>query len=235
VDFGEAGKADCVMLAVPVGETGAVLARLAPHLEPGAIVTDAGSTKANVVAAARVALGARFADFVPGHPIAGSEQSGPLAAQADLYQGRKVVLTPEPETRLDAVATVTALWQAAGAQVETLDAALHDRIFAAVSHLPHLAAYALVDELARRDDRDDFFRFAAGGFRDFTRIAGSSPEMWRDIALANRNALLGEMDAYVAVLQEIRAAVEAADADTLLKIFSRAREARENWMNKQDA
>jgi prephenate dehydrogenase len=234
-DWKDAGQADCVMLAMPVGETGAVLAELAPHLKPGAIVTDAGSTKANVIAAARASLGARFADFVPGHPIAGSEQSGPLAAQADLYQGRKVVLTPEPETRLDAVATVTALWQAAGAQVETLDAALHDRIFAAVSHLPHLAAYALVDELARRDNRDDFFRFAAGGFRDFTRIAGSSPEMWRDIALANRNALLGEMDAYVAVLQEIRAAVEADDGDALLRIFLRARQARENWMNKQDA
>jgi prephenate dehydrogenase len=235
VDFAEAGKADCVMLALPVGETGAVLKQLAPHLKPGAIITDAGSTKANVIAAARASLGARFADFVPGHPIAGSEQSGPLAARADLYQGRKVVLTPEPETRPDAVATVMALWQAAGAQVETLDAALHDRIFAAVSHLPHLAAYALVDDLARRDNRDDFFRFAAGGFRDFTRIAGSSPEMWRDIALANRNALLGEMDAYVAVLQEIRVAVAAGDGDALLRVFSRARQARENWMNKQDA
>ena len=234
VEFAEAGKADCVLLAMPVGETSAVLSKLVPHLKPGAIVTDAGSTKGNVIAAARASLGARFADFVPGHPIAGSEQSGPMAARADLYQGRKVVLTPESETNADAVAKVQALWQAAGAQVEILDAKLHDRIFAAVSHLPHLAAYALVDELARRENREDFFRFAAGGFRDFTRIAGSSPEMWRDIALANRDALLGEMDAYVAGLQEIRAAVEAADGDALLKTFSRAREARENWMKKQD-
>jgi prephenate dehydrogenase len=230
VDFAEAGKADCVMLALPVGETGAVLKQLAPHLKPGAIITDAGSTKANVIAAARESLGARFADFVPGHPIAGSEQSGPAAARADLYQGRKVVLTPEPETRLDAVATVTALWQAAGAQVETLDAVLHDRVFAAVSHLPHLAAYALVDELAQRADGDTYFHFAASGFRDFTRIAGSSPEMWRDIALANREAVLAELDAYIAALKSLQAAVSTEDAAALLEIFSRARAARERGL-----
>ncbi|MDQ1314798.1 MAG: prephenate dehydrogenase [Pseudomonadota bacterium] len=231
----EAGQADCVLLAMPVGETEAVLKSLAPHLKTGAIVTDAGSTKANVVEAARAALGARFADFVPGHPIAGSEQSGPGAARADLYQGRKVVLTPHADTRADALATVRALWEAAGAQVETLDAELHDRVFAAVSHLPHLAAFALVDELAQRADGDTFFRFAASGFRDFTRIAGSSPEMWRDIALANREAVLTELDAYVAALQALRQTVASEDAEGLLKLFSRARAARENWMKKQDS
>jgi prephenate dehydrogenase len=231
----EAGQADCILLAMPVGVTESVLKSLAPHLKTGAIVTDAGSTKTNVVEAARAALGARFADFVPGHPIAGSEQSGPGAARADLYQGRKVVLTPHADTRADALATVRALWEAAGAQVETLDAELHDRVFAAVSHLPHLAAFALVDELAQRADGDTFFRFAASGFRDFTRIAGSSPEMWRDIALANREALLTELDAYVAALQALRQAVAGEDADGLLKLFSRARAARENWMKKQDS
>jgi prephenate dehydrogenase len=234
-DWSQAGKADCVLLALPVGETESVLRQLAPHLKSGAIVTDTGSTKATVVAAARTALGARFADFVPGHPIAGSEQSGPAAAHADLYQGKRVVLTPQPETRAAAVATVRALWEAAGAQVELLDAAQHDRVFAAVSHLPHLAAYALVDELARRPDGDRFFRFAASGFRDFTRIAGSSPEMWRDIALANRPALLAELDAYVVALQAVRAAVSAEDADALLTIFSRARAAREHWLKTQDS
>ena len=235
VDWAEAGQADCILLALPVGETAAVLKNLAPHLKAGAIVTDAGSTKANVVAAARAALGARFADFVPGHPIAGSEQSGPGAARADLYQGKKVVLTPQADTRAAALATVRALWQAAGAQVETLDAALHDRVFAAVSHLPHLAAFALVDELTQRADGDTFFRFAASGFRDFTRIAGSSPEMWRDIALANREAVLVELDAYMAALQTLRQAVAGGDADALLTMFSRARTARENWMEKQDS
>lgn len=232
-DWAQAGQADCILLALPVGETESVLQQLAPHLKPGAIVTDAGSTKANVVADARAALGARFADFVPGHPIAGSEQSGPGAARADLYRGRRVVLTPQADTRPDAVSMVRALWEAAGAQVETLDAAQHDRIFAAVSHLPHLAAFALVDELARRADSETYFRFAASGFRDFTRIAGSSPEMWRDIALANRVALMTELDAYMEALRTLREAMADEDATALLDIFSRARAAREHWMKNQ--
>lgn len=230
VAFAEAGEADCILLAMPVGETAAVLMQLAPHLKPGALVTDAGSTKANVIAAARLALGTRYSDFVPGHPIAGSEQSGPAAAHADLFQRKKVVLTPDIDTRADALNVVRALWETTGAQVEILDAPLHDRVFAAVSHLPHLAAFALVDELARRADGDTYFHFAASGFRDFTRIAGSSPEMWRDIALANREAVLVELDAYLAALQTLRAAVSVTDAAALLKIFARARSARENWL-----
>ena len=229
-DLVQAGQADVILLALPVGETRAALDALAPHLKPGAIVTDAGSTKADVVAAARHALGARFVDFVPGHPIAGSEQSGPAAARADLYQGRTVVLTPLAETDGAAVATVRALWQAAGAEVETLDAHLHDRVFAAVSHLPHLAAFALVDELAQRPDSERFFRFAASGFRDFTRIAGSSPEMWRDIALANRDALLAELDTYIAALDGLRTAVDSRDGEALLQTFARARRARVDWL-----
>ena len=228
-DWAEAGQADCILLALPVGETETVLRQLAPHLKPGAIVTDAGSTKANVVAAAYAALGARFADFVPGHPIAGSEQSGPGAARADLYRGKRVVLTPQAGTRGEATATVRALWEAAGAQVETLDAALHDRVFAAVSHLPHLAAFALVDELAQRADSETFFRFAASGFRDFTRIAASHPEMWRDIFLANRGALLEELDRYQSQLGELRAALSAGDGAALEKTFALARTARRAW------
>lgn len=234
VDWAQAGQADCILLAIPVGETEAVLKQLVPHLKPGAVVTDAGSTKVNVIVAARGVLGTRCVDFVPGHPIAGSEQSGPGAARADLYQAKKVVLTPQADTRAEALATVQALWEAAGAQVETLDAALHDRVFAAVSHLPHLAAFALVDELAQRADGDTFFRFAASGFRDFTRIAGSSPEMWRDIALANKDALLTELDAYLAALQSLRQSVSDQDAAALLNIFSRARAAREHWIETQD-
>jgi prephenate dehydrogenase len=234
-DWAAAGQADCILLAMPVGDTEAVLEQLAPHLKTGAIVTDAGSTKGNVIAAVRTVLKARFVDFVPGHPIAGSEQSGPAAARANLYRGKRVVLTPQTDTRADALATVRALWEAAGAQVELLDAAQHDRVFAAVSHLPHLAAYALVDDLAQRADSDMFFRFAASGFRDFTRIAGSSPEMWRDIALANREALLVELDAYLAALQTLRQAVDGQDSEALLDIFSRARTAREHWLKTQDS
>ena len=235
VDWAQAGQADCILLALPVGETEAALKQLEPHLKSGAIITDAGSTKAQVVAAARAVLQERCGDFVPGHPIAGSEQSGPLAARADLYQGKKVVLTPQADTRSDALETVKALWRAAGAQVEILDADQHDRVFAAVSHLPHLAAFALVDELAQRADGETFFRLAASGFRDFTRIAGSSPEMWRDIAMANREALLTELDAYLAALQTLRQTVAAEDGQALLKMFSRARAARENWMKTQDS
>ena len=232
--FEDAARADVILLALPVGETAAVLAKLAPHLKPGAIVTDAGSTKSGVVAVARAALGGRFADFVPGHPIAGSEQSGPAAARADLYRGKKCVLTPTAETRGEAVATVRALWQAAGAEVSELSAEAHDRIFAAVSHLPHLAAFALVDELAGRADAAAYFSFAASGFRDFTRIAGSSPEMWRDIALANREALRAELDAYLAALVSLRDAIEREDAAALTASFARARDARAQWMKQQE-
>lgn len=232
VEFTEAGKADCILLAMPVGETAAVLTQLAPHLKPGAIVTDAGSTKANVVAAVRATLGPRGSDFVPGHPIAGSELSGPTAARADLYHDKKVVLTPQTDTSPIALETVKALWQITGAQVEILNAELHDRVFAAVSHLPHLAAFTMVDELAQRPDGEAYFHFAASGFRDFTRIAGSSPEMWRDIALGNREAVIAELDAYLAALQTLRQTIDQKDAVSLLTLFSRARTARKNWQAK---
>lgn len=230
VGWQEAAQADCVFVAVPVAETAGVLAALAPHLGEDTLVTDAGSTKVSVIDAARSALGSHLPRFVPGHPIAGSERSGAAAARADLFRARTVVLTPIAETAPDAVARVSALWAAAGAAVECLDAGVHDRIFAAVSHLPHVAAFALVDELARRDDAATFFRFAASGFRDFTRIAGSSPQMWRDIALANRAALIDELDAYVAALAAVRAAIAAGDGESLLATFSRARRAREDWI-----
>ncbi len=222
-------SADVVLLAMPVAQMQSVLAEIAPHLGEHAIVTDAGSTKTDVIAAARRALGANFSRFVPGHPIAGAESSGPQAARADLFHGRNVVLCPEAETDPVAVDHIAELWKGAGAQVVRMDAARHDRIFAAVSHLPHLAAFALVDDLAGRAESAEFFRFAASGFRDFTRIAGSSPEMWRDIALANREALLEELAAYRAKLDEIAAALENGDAQALETIFSRASQARRNW------
>jgi prephenate dehydrogenase len=221
--------ADVIILATPVAQMEAVLAEIAPHLSKQTIVTDAGSTKADVIAAARKTLGANFSRFVAGHPIAGAESNGPQAARADLFQDRNVVLCPLGETDPAAVQLVSALWQSAGAQVAHMDAERHDRIFAAVSHLPHLAAFALVDDLAGRPESDEFFRFAASGFRDFTRIAGSSPEMWRDIALANREALLAELSAYMNKLGEIATALEKGDADALEKIFTRASKARRNW------
>ena len=227
--------ADLVLVAAPVAQTGAILANLAPWLEPQTIVTDAGSTKADVVRAARAALGERVGQFVPGHPIAGRETNGPDAALPDLYRGKKAVLTPLPENPAQSVERVAAAWRACGAIIHRLDPAEHDRVFAAVSHLPHLLAYALVDDIARKPHADLLFQYAASGFRDFTRIAGSSPEMWRDISLANRAALLGELDAYLAQLQGLRARLAAADGTALESVYANAQHARRAWIEAIEA
>lgn len=223
------GGADLVLLAAPVAQTGAILAALLPHLEPGTVMTDAGSTKGDVVAAARAALGARIGQFVPGHPIAGAESNGPDAARADLYRGKKAVITPLPENAPGDVGLVAAAWRLCGAVVHTLTPEEHDRVFAAVSHLPHLLAYALVDDIARKPHAGLLFQYAASGFRDFTRIAGSSPEMWRDISLANRDALLGELDAYLAQLNALRTQLAAGDGPGLEAVYANAQRARRAW------
>ncbi|HEX7642051.1 MAG TPA: prephenate dehydrogenase/arogenate dehydrogenase family protein [Burkholderiaceae bacterium] len=227
--------ADLVLLAAPVAQTGAVLASIAPHLQPGVIVTDCGSTKADVVAAARKALGARIDQFVPGHPIAGRETNGPDAAIDHLYQGKKVVLAPLPENRKEDIERVAAAWTACGAVIHQLSAEQHDLVFAAVSHLPHLLAYALVDDIANKPHADLLFQYAASGFRDFTRIAGSSPEMWRDISLANRAALLDELDAYMAQLARLRVSLAAADGRALEAVYANAQHARHEWIKTIEA
>ncbi|PKO84003.1 MAG: prephenate dehydrogenase/arogenate dehydrogenase family protein [Betaproteobacteria bacterium HGW-Betaproteobacteria-11] len=227
--------AELVMLAVPVGQMPALLTAMAPHLAASTLVTDAGSTKSDVVAAARAALGTRSACFIPGHPIAGAEKSGVDAATADLFRGKRVVLTPLEENAPGAVEHIAALWAACGAEVSRLTPEAHDRIFAAVSHLPHVLAFALVHEFAGRAEADLLFGFAAGGFRDFTRIAGSSPEMWRDICLANRPALLAELDAYMVELMRTRVLLAGADAEGLLALFTAARQRREAWLQSQPA
>lgn len=229
-DWGrEIAGADFVLVATPVAQFPALFAAIAPRLAAHAIVTDAGSTKQNVIAAARAHFGDALARFVPGHPIAGTEHTGAAAAFATLYRDRNVVLTPLAENDPAAVAAVAAAWRACGANVRELDPAAHDRIFAAVSHLPHLLAFALVDLLARRADADDVFLYAASGFRDFTRIAAGSPEMWRDISVANRDALLAEVDAYRAQLDRVAAMVAAGDAAALEAVFANASAARRAW------
>ncbi len=222
--------ADLVLIAAPVAQTEALLRELAPHLQFGTVVTDAGSTKGDVVQAARAALGDKIAQFVPGHPIAGREQNGPEAALPELYRGKKVVLTALPENSSYSISTVASAWQHCGAQIHHLGADEHDAVFAAVSHLPHLLAYALVDDIAARDNADLLFQYAASGFRDFTRIAGSSPEMWRDISLANRAALLAELDAYTAQLSTLRAMLVASDGAALEHVYARAQSARQAWI-----
>ncbi|MBV2263703.1 MAG: prephenate dehydrogenase/arogenate dehydrogenase family protein [Thauera sp.] len=221
--------ADLVLLAAPVGQTDAILAAMAPHLRPGTVVTDAGSTKRDVVAALRSHLGGALADVVPAHPIAGAEKSGVEAAFAELYMGRKVVLTPLPESRAEAVQKVRDAWEACGANVVGMTPQEHDRVFAAVSHLPHLLAFGLVDDLAGRSNAPLLFSHAASGFRDFTRIAGSHPEMWRDICVANRVALLEELDAYLGELARLRMMLVEGDGDGLEAVFERARRARNAW------
>jgi prephenate dehydrogenase len=229
-DASSVAGADLVLIAAPVAQTEALLRELAPHLQAGTVVTDAGSTKSDVVQAARAALGDKIAQFVPGHPIAGREQNGPEAALAELYQGKKVVLTAVPENAPESVTMVASAWQLCGAHVHHLSAVEHDAVFAAVSHLPHLLAYALVDDIAARNNADRLFQYAASGFRDFTRIAGSSPEMWRDISLANRTALLAELDAYTAQLSSLRALLVASDGAALEQVYARAQSARQAWV-----
>ncbi len=225
----EAVDADLVLIATPVGQMPEIMARIAPYLGPQTLVTDGGSTKLDVVAAAREHFAERVGQFVPAHPIAGAENSGAAAARADLYRDKKVVLTPLPENTVQDVARVRAAWESCGAQMFELPPDEHDRVFAAVSHLPHLLSFALVHDLAVRENSDLYFNFAASGFRDFTRIAASHPEMWRDICLANRAALLVELDRYRAQLDELRDALERGDGAVLEKTFDVARAARRAW------
>lgn len=221
--------ADVIQLAVPILAMEKLLAKLA-QLELGqAVLTDVGSAKGNVVRAAREAFGSRLPNFVPGHPIAGSEQSGVEASNAELFRRHKVILTPLAETDPAALARVDSLWRALGADVEHMQVERHDEVLAATSHLPHLLAFGLVDSLAKRNENLDIFRYAAGGFRDFTRIAGSDPVMWHDIFLANREAVLRTLDTFRSDLDALRDAVDAGDGHQLLGVFTRARVAREHF------
>jgi prephenate dehydrogenase len=228
----EVSDADLVLLATPVAQMSEIFARIAPHLGAQTLVTDGGSTKCDVVAAARAHLGNKIAQFIPGHPIAGAEKSGAAAAMSDLYQGKKVVLAPLQENSKASVVRVRQAWEACGAVVSELTPEEHDGVFAAVSHLPHLLSFALVHDLAQRENKDLLLSFAASGFRDFTRIAASSPEMWRDISLANRDALLQEVKRYADELYVIHQALQNNDAAKLEEIFSLAREVRSAWIQQ---
>ncbi len=225
--------ADMVIIAAPVAQTPDILKAIAPHLSSKTIITDVGSTKSDVIKHALTILGESAAQFVPGHPIAGAEKSGVTAARADLFQGKNVILTPTEKTNPEALEQVRQLWQVAGAKVSEMAASEHDGVFAAVSHLPHLLAFALVDELASRSNAAQLFAFAASGFRDFTRIASSSPEMWRDICLTNRESLLSEINAYQDELVTLKNLLENNDGAGLQALFERANRARNEWANGQ--
>jgi prephenate dehydrogenase len=222
--------ADAVLIAVPVQQNPRVLSALADALTPGTLVTDTGSTKQDFVAAVRRIAPRHLASVVPGHPIAGAERTGVDAASAVLFEGRNVVLTPLEENQAAAIDRVEAMWKACGARVSRMTPERHDRVFSAVSHLPHMLAYTLVHMIATRPDAEALFGFAASGFRDFTRIAGSSAEMWRDIALANREALLADIEAYQQQLTELSRSLRQADGAEIERLFEAARSARNAWM-----
>ena len=222
-----AQKADLVLVATPVAQFPAVFSSLA---KSSVLITDGGSTKRDVIAAARKALGKRIAQFVPAHPIAGAEKSGAGAARAELFRGKRVVLTPLRENSRDSISKVEAVWSACGARVSRMDPEEHDAVLATVSHLPHVLAYALVHGVARRNNAEQLFSFAGGGFRDFTRIASSHPEMWRDICIANRDRLLQDLKSYANDLGSIRKLIQKGDAAGLEKLFAAARDARNKWI-----
>jgi prephenate dehydrogenase len=224
--------ADLVLVASPVGQFPKIFAAVAGALKPGAILTDAGSTKRDVVKAARAALKKKIGQFVPAHPIAGAEKSGAAAANAELFRGRRVVITPLKENAAEAVEKVTQAWSSCGARCSQMSPDQHDSVFAAVSHLPHFLAYALVHEFNGRKNANELFSFAAGGFRDFTRIASSHPEMWRDICVANADRLGAELASYTKKLASMKKLLTRRDGKALEKLFDEARDAREGWLQK---
>jgi len=225
-------NSDVIFVSVPLGVMSEVFEKIAPALQSQAIVTDAGSAKHSVINDAIDKFGLKINQFVPGHPIAGTEQSGVQSAFDSLYKNRRVIITPLEENSQKDVATIKAMWEAAGAEVDEMGARHHDLVLAGTSHLPHVLAYALVDCLNQVDDVDEIFKFAAGGFRDFTRIASSDPTMWRDICLSNGDAVLAMMGRFQNELDVLKQAIETEDADALFDIFTRSKKARDGYIEK---
>ena len=221
-----AAQADIILLATPVNAIAELLEAIRPALDRDKVITDVGSVKAGVCAAASAVLGDNLCRFVPGHPVAGKEHSGVASASADLFHNHNVVLTPSAHTDADAIERVAQLWAAIGARVNTMDAELHDRVLSLTSHLPHVLAYAMVDFFANSGDLAHGYDMAAGGFYDFTRTASGDPEMWRDICLMNRQQILRHIEQFIEQLQRIGGLIERADGDALERLFTTARQTR---------
>lgn len=227
--------ADVGVLAVPLGAMGSLARDLADCWPEGSPLTDVGSSKQAVIDAVTEGFGTTPRQFVPGHPIAGTEKSGVTAAFASLFRGRLVILTPADATNPLASDRIAQMWQAAGARVEFMTPAHHDRVLAATSHLPHVLAYTLVASLSDMSERDEIFHYAAGGFRDFTRIASSDPVVWRDICLANRTAILEVIERYQGDLEQLREMIESEDAQAIEERFRHAKETRDRFCDPADA
>lgn len=231
----EIADADVIMFATPVQQIPTILEKIFPYLKnPNTILTDVGSSKLEIVQQARKIMKGKIGQFVPAHPIAGTEFSGPKAAFPELFQNKKLVLTPLKENKDEFLDRIKLAWRICGAEICELDPESHDTIFAGVSHLPHMLSFALVADLANRENSNLFFEFAASGFRDFTRIAASDAEMWRDICLSNRYTLIAEIAHFQVVLNNMMAALATNDKKMLEQIFSQASQARNEWAkNKQ--
>lgn len=223
--------ADIIVLAVPLGAMQSVMSQIKDHISTSAVLTDVGSAKSSVINDAQTVFGELPVNFVPGHPIAGTEQSGVEASFAELYENRRVIVTPHEQSSVAATDKVKAMWQACGAEVIEMNPLHHDEILAATSHLPHMLAFTLVDVLARMDDSQEIFDFAAGGFRDFTRIASSDPNMWHDICLANHDALVPVLEKFSDELRLLADAVRKGDSDFIKDTFTRAKQARDQFCN----
>jgi prephenate dehydrogenase len=224
-----AEQAQLIILCVPVAQTKSVLEQIQPYLRPETIIIDVGSTKSDVIAIAKEVLGERVSQFIPCHPIAGGAQHGASAARVDLFEQRQLIICPLLENSPQAVETVEKMWRQLGSAVFQMSALVHDHIFAAVSHLPHLLSYALMLQVANSEDAEAKFAHAGAGFRDFTRIAGSSPEMWRDITFANSEAILGQLDDYINILQHFKKLIKEGNSTQLEKLLNIASQSRNNW------
>jgi prephenate dehydrogenase len=222
--------ADVVLLSVPMGAMQAILEQIKDALPANCILTDAGSTKGSVVDQVNAVMGLDYTQFVPGHPVAGREKSGVEAAVVDLYEGRRVILTPDQHTNPCAVEVVAAMWEVTGALVEQMPVEMHDQVLAATSHLPHVLAFSLVDTLLNMPQQEDILRYAAGGFRDFTRIASSDPVMWRDICLYNKTAILDMIQALQSNLTEFAGLIDEQNGEALYQRMTKAKQARDNYI-----
>ena len=226
-------EADMVLVAIPLGACDQIFEKMAPHLNQDSIVTDAGSVKGSIVESARNRLGQSFSRFVPGHPIAGTEKSGVDASFAELYENHRVILTPVEETDPFALNQVRKMWETVGAGVDFMSVERHDEVLAATSHLPHVMAYSLVNTLSKMEESGDVFRFAAGGFADFTRIASSSPQMWHDIVFANKDSVLDLLDSYERGIDELKEALRNNDSKFVMNMLMEAKQARDEFADNR--
>ncbi|MEY2928778.1 MAG: hypothetical protein RL191_55 [Pseudomonadota bacterium] len=222
-------EAHIIIIATPVAQFPVILKLIQPHLSSHTIITDVGSTKTDVIESAKQILGPQYSQFIGGHPIAGSEKHGATAAHIDLFKNKNVILTADQDTSFEAKQKIEMLWKNAGAIVSNMSHNDHDKIFSTISHLPHLLAFSLVDMITHRKNANELLKFAASGFKDFTRIAASSPEMWKDITLANKKFILEDIQLFENQIKLLKEAIEQEDTKKILALFENASKTRNEW------